>query len=76
MVTLNEEIARALIEDMLASRVQVNNPAELVNDVRVTNYTNGDMSIGVNLKIPMRRVDVTFEGSVEPQLVGCSDDEL
>lgn len=76
MATLEEEVAKAVLADIVGQHVQTDNPAELVDDVKVINYANGDTTLAVKLNIPMGRVHLTVEGAKVPELVGCRDEEL
>ncbi len=74
--TLEEEVAKAVLEDIIGQHVQTDNPAALVDDVKVINYANGDTTLSVKLNIPLARVHLTVEGAGVPELVGCADEEL
>jgi hypothetical protein len=76
MKTIEEEVAMAVLEDIVGRRVQTTNPTECIDDVKVINYANGDTTLTVKLNIPMSRVHLTVEGTAVPELVGCLDSEL
>ena len=75
MANLREELTRAAVEQVVAARIKNVSPTALVDNVRITDHANGDISIGVDLIIPMNRVDVKLEDRPS-QLIGCADEEL
>lgn len=76
MTTLEEEVAKAVLEEIVGQHVQTDNPTELIDDVKIINYGNGDTTLEVRLNIPMARVHLTMEGSRATELVSCHDSEL